>query len=344
MATVFRSPIIQRRASVYPGVAINSQALVWQNPLLTTLKSRDKFFGEAGQVPDHDWPVPRGVVRPNDLRTWVNKSNDLLFGAVAPFGNNDWPVPGRSPYPIHLRTWLDPLKLNLLGQDQFFSSPGMGPSYDWPLPHTRVYPIDLRRAENNLLQTTLAIIQAIPFSMLDWPVPRDSSGRGPSLRTWINQLRLDLLGKDQFFGEAGQPLVYDWPNPRISPPPISLRHWDNQLLQTTLAPLLAAPFSMADWPVPKSSGYPLDLRTFFSVLKLNLAGKDQFFGEAGQPLVYDWPNPRRAIPGMSLRQLDNNLLQTTLAAPPPAPGVVRDERILASTRLTEGLGSEKGLY
>ncbi len=135
MADIFRAPVMTRIARpLHSDVAINSEGSVWSNRLLNLLRSRDTFFGLAGNPP-WDWPVPKGRV-PSIL----------------------------------LRTWTDPLKLNLRGQDRFFGAAGQPPSYQWPLPHGLGGSVALRTWLENLLQNTLGVVPS-PFALLDWPNP-----------------------------------------------------------------------------------------------------------------------------------------------------------------------------
>src|SRR5438094_8161469 len=71
----------------------------------------------------------------------------------------------------------------LKGKDTFFYGAGRGPVYDYPNP-----------------------IGCVVKNTTAWPI---------ELRTWRNPTALNLLGKDKFFGEAGQPPTQtDQPNPR----------------------------------------------------------------------------------------------------------------------------------
>ena len=130
------------------------------SPLLNQLRGQDKFFGPAGCGPDFDYPNPRGRPYPLSLRFWSNslQTTTLVPSATAPFRQAEWPNPrGRGPA-IPLRTWIDPLKLNLLGQDNFFGGPGGGgPAYEIPNPVlARPRAHALMQWPANLLESTLA--------------------------------------------------------------------------------------------------------------------------------------------------------------------------------------------
>jgi hypothetical protein len=150
----------------------------YQNSLRTgldwfTFVDQDTFFGGSGQPPANmDWPLPRGPVVSG--RTWTLSLNQTTLAQIvpAPFSQSDWPLPRMALYPAQNRTWLDQLKLNLIGQDQFFGAPGQGPRYDWPLPKIAVRLQDYTWL-NNLSQSTLApFIAPMPFGLYDWPTPR----------------------------------------------------------------------------------------------------------------------------------------------------------------------------
>ena len=115
-----------------------------------------------------------------------------------------------------------------------------------------------------------------------------------SLRTWCGQVNQGLIGKDVFFGPPGMgpPPEYDLnPTARTR----LQQTWTQNLLETTLAPGLGAPFAQNDWPLPRGAFYSPTLRSWVPGVPINLLGKDTFFGGAGQPLANaDWPTPRSA--------------------------------------------------
>lgn len=169
----------------------------------------------------------------------------------------------------------------------------------------------------NLLQGTLATPTAAPFFQTDWPLPR-AAVPATTLKTWIDAVRLNLLGQDAIFGAPGQTTAYDWPNPRLPVPSIALRTWlDNRLLDT-LAFVQPRPFAQLDWPVPRTAIPAVVLRTWIDTVRLNLLGRDTFFGAPGQPPTYAWPLPS------SIRRAPDlftflNLLESTLGSAAPAP-------------------------
>lgn len=100
------------------------------------LIGQDTFFGDPGQAPaQRDWPNPRGYRQPT--LSWAHAIPVVVLSPPVPFAQRDWVVPKAAAYSIALRTHIDPLKLNLRGQDKFFAAPGMGPKYDYPNPRGR---------------------------------------------------------------------------------------------------------------------------------------------------------------------------------------------------------------
>lgn len=261
MANLPRSPLIFRTWLRDPyRISVNSQTGVWTNNWLE-LSGKDKLFGAAGQVPDFDWPNPRGY------------------------------VPS-----IVLKTWIDPLKVNLAGQDKLFGAAGQVPDFDWPNPRGPQRSIDLLTwVKGFQLQFT------IPFHQIDWPNPRGPLQGSISLRTWIDPLKLNLRSQDSFFGAAGQPPAnLDWPNPRGYVPSIALRTWLGRVAGASNPFFGLAGNPNFDWPNPRGPIPNIELRTWVDRTKLALQGQDTFFGLAGNP-NFDWPNPRGYVPNIALR-------------------------------------------
>jgi len=112
-------------------------------------------------------------------------------------------------------------------------------------------------------------IPSPPFNLDDWPNPTGAAFP-QDLRGYIQDLNLQLLGKDKFFGAPGQgPSNLDWPVPLGPIGTIGLRTWLINLSQTTLAPpFVQPPFSMLDWKNPGAAGFPIDLRSFLDANRL----------------------------------------------------------------------------
>jgi hypothetical protein len=132
------------------------------SPVLSQLRGQDKFFGPAGQGPRYDYPNPRGRQYPVSLRFWSNSLQQTTLVPSAsqpPLKGYVWPNP-RGPVPsIALRTWVEPLKLNLIGQDNFFGGPGGGgPMFEIPNPNiAKSRAVALMQWHTNLLESTLSV-------------------------------------------------------------------------------------------------------------------------------------------------------------------------------------------
>src|SRR5258707_6917760 len=102
----------------------------------------------------------------------------------------------------------------------------------------------------------------LPFVITDWPNPR-----GPvsaiALRTWVDPVKLALIGQDTFFGAPGQPPAnLDWPNPRGPVPAIELRTWPQGFSNVRPPPVVFFPFYNFDWPNPRGPVPSTELRTW----------------------------------------------------------------------------------
>src|SRR5690349_22314674 len=174
---------------------------------------------------------------------------------------------------------------------------------EWSNPVVKKADVTNRTWLLNLLQSTLtpAAPAQPPFFQTDWPNPTQKK---PDIRGSTASVNLNILGKDQFYGAAGQPPTYDYPNP-------VLRKVQRQDLAVSVNLNLLQPFAQTDWPNPLVQKANLELRTFTDSFNLPLLGKDQFFGAAGQPPIYDYPNPRTARRGPPDQSI--SLLQSTLA-------------------------------
>lgn len=95
------------------------------------------------------------------------------------------------------------------------------------------------------------------------PVLPNPTGRKRPLQSFEGRAHVELIGKDTFFGTFGQGVAnLDWPMPKGRPFPILLRTWVGNLLQSTLAPVLASPFAQIDWPNPRVRVPSGELRAF----------------------------------------------------------------------------------
>jgi hypothetical protein len=253
----------------------------WTASFPLSLVGQDQFFGAPGEGPVYAWPLPRTPERKD--RTWLWPSASFLQ-QQAPFGQHDWPLPRGAAYPAANRIWAQSFPLSLIGQDQFFGAPGQGPTYDWSLPRSAAQP------PRSWIWAVLPVpgaVSAAPFVQSDWPLPRARDFPG-SLRTWLDSFTLSLAGQDQFFGAPGQAPVYDTSLPRSRARQGLIWTWSSLPL---LAPVAAAPFAQADWPLPRGRDFPASLRTWLWSQQIAAAAAAQ------QPFAqFDWGLPRRAPP------------------------------------------------
>lgn len=230
------------------------------------LIGKDTQFGAPGQFKTYDWPLPRTR---EQGKTWTYSLNQTTLAPVVvnplPFNQYDWATPRTAPYQNSLRTALD--WFTFVDQDTFFGGSGQPPAnMDWPLPKTA--PASGKTWLYTLNQTTLAPTLQAPFSQSDWPIPRMALYPAQN-RTWLDQVKLNLIGLDQFFSAPGQGPTYDWPTPRTA---VRLQDysWLNNLSQSTLAPFIEPmPFALYDWPLPRTVGPLVDLHsiaTGFAIL------------------------------------------------------------------------------
>lgn len=272
-----------------------------------TLNGKDQFYGAPGQGPVYSYPNPQPLRAFSHLSHWTGSGlNETVLGAVAPpFAQDDWPLPAvLRPALIALRTHTDPVKLVLLGKDQFFYAPGQGPAYDYPNPQGKGFPVDLRTWT---LATPTALKSGTPFIPVLFPNPVLARTTPP---TWTANVQLTLLGQDTFFVGAGRGPVYDWPNPRAIASASDLRSISIQnLLESTLG-VVVTPFNQDDWPVPAGRGYPVSLRTW-------LEQRKQYYVDLSPNNQYSWPNPL-AVPAQSqLRNWTQGLFTASLFGTTP---------------------------
>lgn len=176
----------------------------------------------------------------------------------------------------------------------------------WPTVERHRTSSALRTWSNNLLTTTLAPVTADPFRPGAWPNPQTRPFPA-ALRSWESHYQLD----------DNVPFVpKSWDLPLLRTLATAQRFWSNNLLGSTLAPVLAAPFPSGDWtmPLPKVPGR--DLRTWIGARVRGLLAEVPPKTQAAGPNV-----PGR-VHSRALYTWGNNLLESTLA-PPPATGVFR---------------------
>jgi hypothetical protein len=169
---------------------------------------------------EDNWPVPQRVIW---YRDWSQGSQPQPTIVAAPFNQLDWPNPNRVNWD---RFWNQTFDIRTLGNNPFSQK-------DWPLP--------TRREWDRFWNQTFDIqtLGTKPFRQQDWPLPALQSAR-----YW-----------DKFFSQSPYvPVIIpfhqvDWP---LANRPREFREWIQNLLQTTLTPVVVAgaPFSQTDWKLP----------------------------------------------------------------------------------------------
>lgn len=124
-----------------------------------------------------------------------------------PFNQAEWYIPTLKRGSV---TNLTKLNSGVPDLDQIYGAAGQVPSYDWPNPKGYVYPVGLRTWTQNLLESTLYVVPAPPFSQDDWQNPR---GYVPSIVLKSGGERNIPVG---LIPPPGNPLLsLDWPNPKL---------------------------------------------------------------------------------------------------------------------------------
>lgn len=155
-------------------VAINSQPWVTSAPGLLTFNylKVTKFLGYAVLNPATSALVASkslGYAVLNPATAAIAASKFVGYAVLQPLPftfkrfEAEWPVPRGRPFPTDLRTWIDPLKLNLIGQDAMTAGRGFAE----PNPRQRVRDrLDWQQGLNLNL-----VGQAAPFAQTEWPNP-----------------------------------------------------------------------------------------------------------------------------------------------------------------------------
>jgi len=181
-------------------------------------------------------------------------------------------------------------------------------------------------------------LRAPLITRIERPRPPLHEVTGPTRLTTL------LKGQDKQFAGSGQWKSYDWPNPTLRA--------DSRYLASYLRPREGSPLNIAllkgqdkqfggfgqwktyDYPNPRGYEYPVSLRTWTDLLKLNLRGQDKQFADFGQWKSYDYPNPqipRRPVDLLTWIESGNALTTGTVQSPfnqrdwPNPKGYTRNE-------------------
>lgn len=222
-------------------------------------------------------------------------------------------------------------------------------------------------AAADLLLTTLAASPEPPAeTVLRAPLVTRYQTRARRFDGWTQSLKLNLIGQDEYgqfvdvqsvpvrasqvalrgfsqnllqttlSGTPAAPFAQDdWQNPRVKK--TETPFWSNDLVRVLAAVPQATPFAQSDFPNPLRLAVRLELRTWRQDLKQNLIGQDAY-----RPRVEFSGAPSRTFP-VALRGFSQNLLQTTLATPQPAPFSQSDWPIPRAERLPAKQGSGANL-
>jgi len=227
-------------------------------------------------------------------RDWTQNLllSTLVTADQTPFNQTNWPLPQRTVQPD--RTWISSaLQLLLPPVNGIYVSQPQGIS--WRSGWTQ-----------NLLQSTLTPVEAVPFAQYDWPVPQRASQPD---RTWTSYFNPNLVGQDVFppgVVRSDRSLPVSWQN-----------GWTQNLLLSTLAVSVQMPLNQYHWPAPGQPWQPT--RGWASAYNVNLIGQDQLpFRQT------DWPLPQRPFYPASVRA--SQPLNPNLFPPPPPPIVLGELR------------------
>lgn len=265
------------------------------------------LLGTQGAQPAPPPDVSIWRQSPGSAQTWVVGLNLAIqpISTQTPFNQTDWPVTRPAARTPDLLTWVSWF---VIDDNVPFNQT------DWPFPRGASYPQDNHTFLSQPFLETLGKL-VFPSKLLDWPTPQ----RAPQpAQTWLQSLPLWAQNIDQFFGMPGQPVTtMDWPLTRQ--PRVETRSWTQNLLESTIAPTPPPPFNQTDYTGVRAATYPIALRTWLQSVVLELLHQDQFFGGAGQPVAnLDQPRARAATYPGDLRTFLLNLMESTLAPPPPA--------------------------
>jgi hypothetical protein len=357
--------------------------LAWPNPEGRRFPAELRSWAQAPQqapaaavpVSPFDWPLPRGASFPVALRTFTAGPQPTPAATAAPFATTDWPLPARRAAPVAsltvnlLETTLAPdgtvtypraavisnarradgsVALGAQAQQrapQITAAAALDLASlpkDWPNPRGAIPARELRTWSQNLLESTLAPAQAVPFSQSDWPLPHADRVVRQDARTnllestlapaqpapfaqddWPNPTlarRLPDLTPSGGVINAGAPLSrqeYELPGRALHP--IGLRTWSVNLLQGTLSIAAQDPLRPLDWPLPQRPGRANVLLTWTANPLENVL-------DPGAPLrPLEWTNPRGRAP-LADYGWTCNLLESTLAPRPLLPWEIANPR------------------
>ncbi len=306
------------------GAAMLSQDGVWQN-LLSTLLAPAAVVSYIFRGP---LAVPRWLQPVREAVPGFVAAGLALATVAAPF-TSAWANPQTEPRDASALTWLNPINLNLIGQDTIYGDPGEVPSYSWPNPRGPAQANqDYQQSLNVALLTTTG---TKPFLQVEWPVPRGQPSRQDYQQS-VNQ----NLSPAETVVVLRQPLVTRFVAPSRF---VAITATINRGSLVVPESLPAA--RQQDWPNPLR---PIRRPDYQFSVNVNLYGQDAVFGPTiwGQPrdiphdgiveqfpvgalrmvviqapfAQTDWPNPRQVWPRPDYQQAVNLGLLTTTGTKP----------------------------
>lgn len=305
---------------------INLRSFLGQDLVNNVLFSKDKIYGEDGQVPLYEWVVPKSEIPAIDLRTYIDRPDrtlegqDIIYSDPGQVPVYDWVVPKGYPHPISLRTYLEDLVNHTLrGQDIIYADPGQVPNYHWPVPKGYPFPVSLRTYLDDLIRWTLAgqdIFYGdpgqVPVHDVNTSLPAKGEIPAISLRTFLLGLvNTTLRGQDVVYGDPGQVPIRDYPLPPSVPKPLNVQDVANLLASLLAAPVGPPPKGML--PIQIARVRAIQAQLFGNLLLNTLQGQDIIYGDPGQTPAYkDFLVPEGYEHPISLRTFLQALVNLTL--------------------------------
>lgn len=277
------------RTELPPAARARSRDYTFVHETDVTLISQDRIYGDPGQIPDYDWPVPRGPRRLRDYTwTWFNPNTQPAAEDLPP-GVQRVELAPKGQARARDYTWLQPVEIQLIGQDRVYGDPGQAVTYDWQRPP---------RGPARLPDYTWLVFN--PNLYVESPPPgAERLELPPAARarsrdyTYVHETDVTLIGQDRLYGDPGEAPAYDWQLPKH---PRRLRdytwlscgaHYSNLYPSAeSLPPGLQA----TDLP-PKAPRRQRDYTWLAS--SVEYIAQDRFYGDPGQSPTYDWQRPPR---------------------------------------------------
>lgn len=170
-STSLRSHLVSLNTTTLAPVVVQApfNQTDWPNPK-TPQRALQRIDGQSLNV--STLAVPVGMASPTlqfrpipKVDGFTGQSLALATFAATPLRPVSWPLP------IQARRITDQFANNLLGTTLAVAEAPFKPIL-WPLPVTALYPTNLRTWTRNLLTSTLAPAQGVPFAFSAWTLPQ----------------------------------------------------------------------------------------------------------------------------------------------------------------------------